>query len=297
MNINIIGFPLFYGCDIEGVDRGPDFLRQNGLLNIFSKNHKVKDLGNVDFNKLGPEDKFKDSKNIKYMGPIARANSNLRRLVRESLSEGSLPLTIGGDHSLALGSLRGTMDVFGEDISLLWIDAHGDINTPLESTSKNFHGMPLALCIGKEPYDYPREESRFLKAENIYYLGVRDLDPPELERIKRLDIPHYSVDDIRKLGQSKLLESVFTSINKGPNKKVHLSLDIDVLDPTQVPGTGTPVPNGLDIEELRSMLDLIFKNLDVVSIDFVEFNPSLDKDQITLEKALVLLDDISNLLI
>ena len=171
MKINIIGVPLFYGCDKPGVEKGPDVLRKNGLIDVFTKKHEVCDLGNVKVNEVSSEDKYKFNNTMKYLDEIININNELADKVNNSFNNGALPLIIGGDHALGMGSLAGCGKYFGQDLAVIWVDAHGDINTPETSPSGNVHGMPLAASMGVG-YD---------ALTNIYYNGCK-VNPKNVPR-------------------------------------------------------------------------------------------------------------------
>ena len=159
MNISIIGMPLFYGCDKPGVEKGPEELRKNNLIDIFEKNHNVYDLGDIEVEKVSEKEKYKGDLKLKYLTQVVNANNGLASKVLEALENDTFPFIVGGDHSLALGSLAGASKYFGDDLAVIWIDAHGDINTDKTSPSGNIHGMPLAASMG---YGYEKLTSIFL---------------------------------------------------------------------------------------------------------------------------------------
>ena len=250
MNINIIGVPLFYGCDNPGVELGPDTLRNNGLINIFSKEHNVNDLGNIEIKKINPNEKFSQNKKMKYLEGILHANENLARAVYDSLDNNKFPFIIGGDHALALGSVAASGKYFKEDFGVIWVDAHGDLNTDETSPSGNIHGMPLAasLGIGNEHLTSFYYHSIKVNMNNVFVLGARDLDVGELDLVHRMNINIWTMDDIKKRGLDVCLRELITKINLRNIKNIHLSFDIDSLDPYFVPGTGTPVKDGFTLE-------------------------------------------------
>ena len=148
MNISIIGMPLFYGCDKPGVEQGPKILRENNVIDIFAKKHNVIDLGDISVPFLDAKEKFFTNPKIKYLNEVIECNTSLAEKVYLALNNGTIPFILGGDHSLALGSLAGASKYFNDDLAVVWIDAHGDLNTHETSPSGNIHGMPLAASIG-----------------------------------------------------------------------------------------------------------------------------------------------------
>ena len=295
MDISIIGMPLFYGCDRAGVEKGPDILRENNLDKILGKNHYVTDLGNIDVDYIESKDKFLENDKLKYLKQVVDANNRLASKVYEALTNNTLPFIIGGDHSLALGSIAGSSKYYGNDLGVIWIDAHGDINTETTSPSDNIHGMPLAASMG---IGYEKLTSIFfddfkVKPENVFIIACRDLDQGEVELIEKLKINVWNIDDIQNGNLDQIIADLLSMIKENNIKNIHLSYDIDCLDPEYVPGTGTPVENGLTFEESKKLLKSILGTSLVKSIDFVEYNPELDLNNKTKETCIELLNIIS----
>lgn len=296
MNISIIGMPLFYGCDRPGVEKGPEMLRKNNLDKILEKNHFVTDLGDIDVDYIDSKDKFLDNNKLKYLKEVVSANNRLAEKVYEALENQTLPFTIGGDHSLALGSIAGSSKYYGNDLAVIWIDAHGDINTDKTSPSGNIHGMPLAASMGigyKDLTSIFFEEYK-VKPENVFILACRDLDQGEVDLIENLNMNVWNITDIKNNNLDSILSDLLLKIKEKNIKNIHLSYDIDCLDPEYVPGTGTPVDNGLTFEESKKILKSIFSTSLVKSIDFVEYNPELDLNERTKETCIELLKLISD---
>ncbi|NKF07052.1 arginase [Clostridium gasigenes] len=297
MNISIISMPLFYGCDNPGVENGPKVLRDNNLINIFKKNHNVTDMGDVYVEHADAINKYVANKKMKYLDEVINANIELANKVYSALENNTLPITIGGDHSLALGSVAGTSKYHGNDnIAVVWVDAHGDINTDETTPSGNIHGMPLAASMGIGHSDLTNLyfNGQKVKPENIFLLGVRDLDIGELELISKNNLNLWKIQDIQYRGINTVLDEFKASLKDKNINNIHLSFDIDGLDPSYVPGTGTPVENGLTFLEGQNILETILDTNLVRSIDFVEFNPVLDKNNRTIETCTELLKIISN---
>ena len=295
MNISIIGMPLFYGCDKPGVEKGPEELRKNNLIDIFQENHTVYDLGDIEVEKVNAEDKFLSNSKLKYLEQVVAANNGLADKVFSALENNTLPFIIGGDHSLALGSIAGTSKFLGNDLAVIWIDAHGDINTDETSPSGNIHGMPLAASMG---IGYKKLTSIFfddfkVKPENVFILACRDLDAGELALIDELNMNVWTNKDINDKGPTIVINELLSLIKEKNIKNIHLSYDIDCLDPEYVPGTGTPVSDGLSFTESKILLEPILSTSLVRSIDFVEYNPDLDKNNRTKETCIELLKFIS----
>ena len=296
MNISIIDMPLFYGCDNPGVEKGPQILRENNLLDIFNKSHKVCDMGEVHVKNVSSNDKYAANAKMKYLDEVVRSNIGLADKVYESLKNSYLPLIIGGDHSLALGSLAGASKFFNEDLAVIWVDAHGDINTLETSPSGNIHGMPLAssMGIGHNSLTDIYFAKQKVKPENVFILGCRDLDLGEIELIKEHNLNVWTMKDIKSKGIDIVLKELLNIINKNSIKNIHFSFDIDCLDPSYVPGTGTPVEDGLSFPEGKKVIETVIGTSLVKSMDFVEFNPDLDKNKKTLETCIELLNVISD---
>ena len=296
MDISIIGMPLFYGCDRPGVEKGPEMLRKNNINEIFEKNHFVTDLGDIDVDYIDSKDKFLDNNKLKYLKQVVSANNRLAAKVYDALEKKTLPFIIGGDHSLALGSIAGSSKYYGNDLAVIWIDAHGDINTHETSPSGNIHGMPLAASMGigyKELTSIFFDEYK-IKPENVFILACRDLDKGEVELIENLNMNVWNINDIKNNNLDSILSDLLRIIKEKNIKNIHLSYDIDCLDPEYVPGTGTPVDNGLTFEESKKILKSIFSTSLVKSMDFVEYNPELDLNERTKETCIELLKLISD---
>lgn len=280
MNVSIIGVPIFLGSGIKGVELGPKKFREKDISKMLEEQgHTVYDCGNIWINDI---QKYKDTSHIKYLKSIVSTNNNLANDVYSNLCAGNFPLVLGGDHSLGLGSISGASR-FNKNLAVIWIDAHGDINTDKTSPTGNIHGMPLAAAMGignkdlvNTYYDGPK-----IKAENVFILGARSLDPGEKDLIKSLNINVYSTEDINNLGIEKILKDISSKLKFNNIKNVHLSFDIDVLDPKFVPGTGTPVSEGVSVMDIKNCLRYLMGTNLIKSMDIVELNPALDKDDMT----------------
>lgn len=299
MNINLIGVPLYYGCDIEGVELGPDTLRKSGIKSILENDkNKVYDMGNIYIPFLDKKDKYKYHDNMQYLNPIVEANNNLAHAVYSALNSGSFPIVLGGDHSLGVGSISGASK-YHENIAVIWVDAHGDINDHITSPSGRIHGMPLAAAmgIGHSSLTNIYYEGQKVRPENVYIIGARDLDPGEIKLINNSKINLYEMKDIKKNSLQSVLNHMIEKIKMSNIDGIHLSFDIDCLDPSIVPGTGTPVKNGLTLDEGKFILKEIFNSRLVTSMDFVEFNPKIDSiDNKTLDTCLDLISFFSKLI-
>lgn len=292
MDINLIGVPIKYGCDKDGVQYGPDKLRELGIVNLIKNNdNNVYDMGNIYVPDILDECKFDWHESMKYFDPIAEVNTNLAHGVYTALKTNAFPFIVGGDHSLGMGSIAGASKYF-EDMAVIWVDAHGDINDHQTSPSGNIHGMPLAasMNVGHPKLTNLYFEGSKVKPENVYIIGARDLDPGEVALAKRLKLNLYTMDMINDIGLRQVLENAIGKIKGSKVDGVHLSFDIDVLDNAISPGTGTPVKDGLNVVESKLILDKILGENFVTSMDFVEFNPLLDIENKTEDICLELLD-------
>jgi len=281
MNINIIGVPISYGCDINGVQYGPDKLRDLGLISIL-KNEKntIYDMGNLHVPYYTDDFKYKWHEKMKYLNPIVEVNTNLAHSVYCSLSSNCFPLIIGGDHSLGMGSIAGASKYYG-DIAVIWVDAHGDINDFNTTPSGNVHGMPLASSLGhgheliKDLYF----DGIKVKSENVYIIGARDLDPGEITLAEELKLNLYTMDFIREIGLENIMNEITSKLKDLNVNGIHLSFDLDALDSSLALGTGTPVANGFSVQEAKDILEGLLNTRLITSMDFVEFNPKLDNKE------------------
>ncbi|NCC78135.1 MAG: arginase [Clostridia bacterium] len=299
MKIELIGFPMFYGCDRPGVEHGPDKLRENGLVEILKKhNEEVEDFGNIDVISVDTDRKYASHKSMKYLDEVVDGNVKLAQAVEKSLKTGNLPFVVGGDHSLGLGSMAGVKAAAEKEYAVIWIDAHADLNVTESSPSGNIHGMPLGAStgLGDEVLTSLYVNDQKVKPENIYIIGLRSVDEGEEVIIREHGINIWRMTDIRERGMESVIQELQDMLAESGIRKIHLSYDIDSLDSRLVPGTGTPVEDGLEIDESKALVKSIISTGKVGSIDFVEFNPVIDKDDITLNSSLTMLEAFSEAL-
>jgi len=292
MNINLIGVPIYFGCDREGVELGPEKLREKRVVDILKKyNHNIYDCGNIHVPKVPKEQKFAFHSKMKYLSPIVEVNTNLAHQVYNALASGNFPLVVGGDHSLGLGSISGASR-FHKNLGVVWIDAHGDINTHETSHSGNIHGMPLAAAmgIGSEDLTNVYYKGSKIKSENIFIVGARDLDAGEVELIKEKNLNVYTSEDVRNRGIESIMEEINDKLRANQVDAVHISFDIDSLDSELVPGTGTPVGDGMTLEQVKYTLKYLMETKLVKSMDVAELNTLLDKNDATAHIAVELID-------
>lgn len=278
MKIDVIGIPLHYGCDRFGVEKGPQKLRENGLVEILAKNNEVHDLGDLVIPEKPASEKFVSGKNMKWLEQIVTSNENLAQAVYSSIKSGALPFIIGGDHALGLGTLAGASRAFGEDYGVVWIDAHGDINTAESSPSGNTHGMPLAASMGFGDDELKNIyfQGKKVDTKNVFLICQRDLDPGEVELIKKYNMHIWSSADVREKGMEKVMKEVIAEMEASKINNFHISFDIDSMDLNLVPGTGTPVLGGITVPETKYMLGELFKTKKIKAFDFAEYNPGLE---------------------
>lgn len=292
MIINMIGVPIFFGSDKKGVDEGPNKLRENGVEQVIEKyGHYLYDLGNLFVKNVDESHKFSTDKRMKYIDEIIDVNTNLAHQVYCSLQAGCFPLIIGGDHSLGLGSISGASKYY-DDLGVIWIDAHGDINTHETTVTGNVHGMPLSAAMG---FGYERLVNLYydgpkVKKENVFIVGARDLDHDEKDFIENMKLNVWTTEYIKEHSIEKTMNEVFTKIKERDINNIHVSLDIDVLDKSLVPGTGTPVEKGITSEDAKSILQAVLKTKLVRSMDIVELNYMLDKDDTTIKNTMDIID-------
>ncbi|WP_315118518.1 arginase [uncultured Clostridium sp.] len=291
MNINIIGVPMFYGSDIEGVEFGPQKLREKNIYGVLNKYHKINDLGDVYVPEENVSNKFFYHPKMKYLKPIIEVNTDLAHQVYTSLNSGKFPLVLGGDHSIGLGSISGVSKYY-KNFAVIWIDAHGDINSYITTPSGNVHGMPLAAAMGIGYKDLTNLyfHGTKIKPENVFIIGARDLDVGESDLIKEKKLDVYSTARLHEDGITSIINDILCKINKLNIKAIHLSFDIDCIDSDYVPGTGTPVKNGMTVGEAKTLLKSLAETNLIKSMDFVELNPKLDKEDETADLCIELID-------
>jgi arginase len=278
--VHIIGLPLDLGGNRRGVDMGPSALRIAGLgEQIASLGRTVVDKGDLPA-PIAETQEARDERK-KYVREIARVCQKLYQTVLESFAEGALPLVLGGDHSLGAGSVgaaaewaRKTRDL---PIGLLWIDAHGDMNTPGTSLSGNVHGMPLAALLGNEPAELARIGgfSPKVRPANTVIIGVRNLDEREKVAVRDSKVHVFTMNDIDRHGIALAAEQAVKIAGQGA-AGIHISFDMDVCDPSIAPGVGTPVKGGLDYREAHMLMEIVADSGLLTSLDLVEVNPTLD---------------------
>ncbi len=286
MKIDLIGVPLDFGAGRRGVDMGPSAIRYAGLCQgLQALGHQVHDTGNVPV--PVNETVAEGNPRLKYLEPIVNVCRDLAERVDCSISAGHMPVVLGGDHSLGLGSVMGAAR--GRKLGLLWIDAHADFNTDETTPSGNIHGMPLsALCgIGTPALltlngaDHDRAK---INPRNVAVIGARDLDDPEKVLLREAGVSVFSIEAIDRYGIHEIMTRAIRIASRDTDG-IYLSLDLDSVDPRYAPGVGTPVPGGLTFREAHLAVELAAESGRMVGMDVVEVNPILDERNTTAQLA------------
>ncbi|MEB8211334.1 arginase [Staphylococcus succinus] len=287
--IEIIGAPSTYGQRKLGVNLGPDAIRYAGLVErIRAIGLAVEDTGNIEVPTIDL-DKFNSEQNgLRNLEEIITVSNNLSEAVSKSIEKNHFPLTLGGDHSIAIGSISGVSKHYG-NLGVIWYDAHGDLNIPEESPSGNIHGMPLRVLAGDgdEQLVNISNYTPKVKPEHIVLIGMRDLDEGERRYIKENNIKTYTMADVDRYGIQQIIEETIEYLEHKTDG-IHLSLDVDGLDPVETPGTGTRVLGGLTYRESHFALELLHSSNLITSMDIVEVNPLIDQNNHTAEQAVSL---------
>ncbi|MGV3244945.1 arginase [Staphylococcus sp. 11261D007BR] len=288
--IEIIGAPTTFGQKKLGVDFGPDAIRYAGAVERLKRiGHEVIDSGNIPTPKVDLEKFYSQQEGLQNYEEILTFSHTLKDKVSETIQNNHFPVVLGGDHSLAIGSISGVAEHY-QELGVIWYDAHGDLNLPEESPSGNVHGMPLRMLAG-EGDDQLVNLGGFapkVKPENIVLIGMRDLDYGEREFIKQHGIKTYTMADIDDKGIGQVIQETIDYL-KPRTDGIHLSFDVDALDPVETPGTGTKVLGGLTYRESHYALELLQKSGLITSLDLVEVNPLLDQGNRTAEQAVAIL--------
>ncbi|MED2972217.1 MULTISPECIES: arginase [unclassified Fictibacillus] len=291
-DITIIGVPMDLGQTRRGVDMGPSAIRYAGIVERLEDiNYNVQDFGDIEIARPGTIEEKIDT-NLKNLQEVSTASEKLADTVSNVIQENRFPLVFGGDHSIAIGSLAGIAKHY-ENLGVIWYDAHGDLNTADTSPSGNIHGMPLAasLGIGHESLTGIGGYEQKVKPENIVIIGARSLDEGEKELIKERGIKVYTMHEIDRIGMTKVMEETIEYLSKKTDG-VHLSLDLDGLDPLDAPGVGTPVLGGISYRESHLAMEMLAESQIITSAEFVEVNPILDERNKTATVAVALMGSL-----
>ncbi|MFC7154599.1 arginase [Halomarina halobia] len=286
--VKIIGAPMDLGADRRGVDMGPSAIRYAGLAEtIGALPRACIDVGDlpVTHPEQGDPDASPEGGRAKYLSEVESVCVGLAEEVAATLEEDAVPLILGGDHSIAIGSLNGSART--GDVGVVWFDAHGDFNTPATSPSGNVHGMPLAAVLGEGEFaDAEWARAPTVAPENVALVGVRSLDDAEREALSDTDVTVFTMTDIDERGVIDVTEEALDVAGRGTDG-VHVSLDLDWLDPDEAPGVGTPVRGGVTYREAHAAMEVVAE-CDLRSLEAVEVNPILDQHNRTAELAVEL---------
>jgi arginase len=277
--IRIIGVPMDLGASRRGVDMGPSALRVAGLQSRLKQlGRQVEDVGNVAVPQA--EEQPYGEKKARYLDEISQTCKGLAEMVRKTLDEDMVPLVLGGDHSIAVGTVAGAAAHFnklGKRIGVIWLDAHGDMNTPESSPSGNIHGMPLASIMGYGPPELidlagikPMVEPR-----NVVLVGIRELDSKERRFAKESGVHVFTMRDIDERGMREVMAEALRFASDD-TAGIAVSLDMDFVDPSDAPGVGTPVRGGVTYREAHLAMEMIADSRAMVSFELVEINPVID---------------------
>ncbi|MGB2867990.1 MAG: arginase [Bacteroidota bacterium] len=291
MNVHIVGVPMDLGAGRRGVDMGPSAIRIAGVADrLRGLGHTVIDEGDIPVK--APELQRIRNDKLRYLPEIVRACTLLSGKVEKIAHDGGFPLVLGGDHSVAIGTIGGLAahcKRTGKTLGVLWIDAHGDLNTDQTSPSGNIHGMPLAASIGLGAIELTSVGGDFVKVEpkNVVLLATRDLDEGERGHIKKHGVNIFTMEQVDKDGMSVIVTKALRKLNHVDY--LHVSFDLDAIDPSVAPGVGTPVKGGLDYREAHLIMEELSESGRMSSLEMVEVNPILDNRNQSAEFAVELI--------
>jgi arginase len=293
--VEIVGVPMDLGGNRRGVDMGPSGIRYAGLANKLSDiGYRVRDRGNIrvkdpdegrathTYENFEGETRRPKAHNV---DEIVRASEELAKVVQDIAKAGNIPVVLGGDHSIGMGTIAG-LDRAGKRAGVIWIDAHGDINTPESSPSGNVHGMPFAVALGLAGDPFPASLRGTTDGKHGVLLAIRDIDAGEKDNIKKAGVTAITMADIDRTGMAKAMERAIAVAGQAGG--IHLSLDMDALDPNEAPGVGTPVRGGLTYREAQLAMEMLAASGKLRSIEVAEVNPILDSRNSTASLAVEL---------
>jgi len=267
--VAVIGVPMDLGADRRGVDMGPSAVRYAKLKESLERlGIEVTDHGNLPV--PVPESASEADQHAKYFPIIRAVCDELAGEVEDVVRGGAFPLVLGGDHSIAMGTIAGVTRARGKAPGLIWVDAHGDINTPLTSPSGNVHGMPVHFALEEGAIDPAR----------MAFIGLRDVDEGEKRTIRELGVKAFTMADVDRLGMSRVVEEALAIVAEGP-QSVHVSFDMDGVDPQEAPGVGTPVRGGISYREAHLLMEAVAASGTLGSLEVTEINPILDRENKT----------------
>lgn len=283
--VSLLGVPMDLGQARRGVDMGPSAIRYAGVTERLQQlGYTVKDYGNVTVDNRTAE--ADTHENLKNLIAVVQTSRRIRDTVKTMLEDALIPLVLGGDHSMSIGTLAAITEQH-PNVGVIWYDAHGDLNVPKTSPSGNIHGMPLAVNIGFG-HDMLTQIGRYkVKPENIVLIGARDLDAGERAFIKEHRMRVFTMHEVDMLGMAAVMHKTLEYL--AHTDGIHLSLDLDALDPMYCPGVGTPVLGGMTYRESHVAMEILAASKRIVSAEFVEVNPILDERNKTAEVAVALI--------
>lgn len=287
-DISIIGVPVDLGAGRRGVDMGPSAIRYAGLYErLEALGYRVSDQGNLPAPLVETCSPPTANEKLRYLEPIALLCQTLADRVAACVAQGHVPLVLGGDHSMSLGSVAGSAR--GRRLGLLWIDAHADFNTPETTPSGNIHGMPLAALVGcgHPTLTNLSGAAPIILPEHVALIGVRTLDDLERGALRQSGIHTFTLHDIDRRGMANVMDEALAVITRG-TEGFHVSFDLDVVDPREAPGVGTPVLGGISYREAHLAMELLSETRALRSLDIVEVNPILDEHNTTAKLAVEL---------
>ncbi len=290
-NISIIGVSIDLGAGTPGVSLGPSAIRYAGVTEKLMKiGYNVHDEGDIIADR--PISPLTDGVKLRFLDEVTRVNTELCNKVSKVMDEGRFPLVLGGDHSIAIGTIAGVAK-HKKNLGVIWFDAHGDINTEDTSPSGNIHGMPVAVSLGMGHERLTSIGGAFkkIKADNLVYIGCRDLDTGERKVLKELGITVFTMHEVDRYGMPYIIDQAIKIAGQGTDG-IHVSFDLDSLDPLEVQGTGTRVPGGLTYREGNFALEMIALSDKLVSAEFVEVNPIIDNNNKTAGIAVSLIGSL-----
>jgi arginase len=277
--IHVLGVPMDLGSGRRGVDMGPSAIRIAGLADRLAElGHKVVDEGDVDIKNM--EELRVGDVRARYLAEIARASRVVCGKVERIIGKGRFPLVLGGDHSISVGTVSAIAAASqreGKKLGLLWVDAHGDINTPETSPSGNIHGMPVAALLGEGPPELTSIGGDGVKVDprNVAMVAIRSLDQGEKVRLRQHGVEVHTMSEVDRNGIEAVMKQALARVSDGTDR-VHVSFDLDAVDPTVAPGVGTPVKGGLDYRESHLLMEMLSDSGLMTSLEVVEANPILD---------------------
>jgi arginase len=289
--VHLMGVPMDLGSGRRGVDMGPSAIRIAGVAQRLTElGHKVVDEGDIVIKNM--EELKVGNERARYLAEIARASAIIARKTDRIMGLGHFPLVLGGDHSIAIGTISGIAAFArgqGAKVGVIWIDAHGDINTPDTSPSGNIHGMPLAVLLGYGAAELTSIGAPGPKLDpaNVALVGIRSLDAGEKKRLKETGAQVHTMSDIDRHGVHRVMKKAISQAADGTDF-VHVSMDLDAVDPAVAPGVGTPVKGGLDYREAHLVMEVIADVGIMTSLELVEVNPILDNRNASAEFAVEL---------